>query len=280
MSAARASAGKERDAGSVGSYAIRGNETVWDGPDLWQSSHGEASVEWRYGLPHLLKQVSAGGTRRDDLRRGEPGERQWCHQGGRGRWEYGTLRVTDRDVELHAAARKSPFPTWPAHTMAAQVCSAPEIVEAASEIVFAMRLYGTLRHNLWIHGSGREATFGSRKAARVVAAARRLDEPTSEFMREGAGAHDNDKAVIDAIARAGWTLRRPLGSGADAPVRAERIVRNCEAKRASAAPPDWFGEFVLAYDPEDRSLEGRMRRAAFSGKVVVDEWDMFWEFVG
>lgn len=261
-----------------GEAAIKGNDIVWLGREQWRTQHGKAWSYSRLGLLTTVLAVKTPHGRRDDLVRSEPGSGLWCYAEPSGLWQHGELELDREDIEFHPSTAPLEKEVWAEKSMALDLIRSDRVSDVAKDKAVADSVYSALCDGLWTNDKGRQATFTWRSAASVVSRIRKLHEPTCEFLHNGREGEIANPEVLDILAKEGWSLLRPFDSVSDKRLRAERLVRACES-RPPVGTPEWLGDHIAGVHPShtDNDLGSRLHRAAFSGKVSHEEWDMFWQ---
>jgi hypothetical protein len=263
-----------------GEMVIDVETAEWRGDYSWTCLHGEATSHWMYGKPVTLSNASVHGCGiRHDVKRADPETGLWCFLDEDGVWVHGEVKLGASDISFYPADRQPVERQWPKTSMAASLAASAQMMEAVKDDAFAFALYGSLCNNLWKQaGSGKEARFSWRKSAEVLSRLRGRCEPAREFLFVGTEGDIYSADVLDMVNEAGWEFDRALGTPETRAQRAARIVSECSSRKA-AQMPDWFADFLMAYhvDRTGSDLVSAMNAAAFSGKVMIAEWDLFWE---
>lgn len=261
----------------LGRLLVDSDGVRWAGPLAWYALHGEHGRSlWMAGKMVELEGVSMSGVPGTvSLKPGDPHSGTWRLLGDDGRtWIHGDVSVTADGLVFIPG--RAPTYKWKTGTMPGELHRAMALLREVDDFDFAGDVYGALCSLGWHNEQTGKQYWGSWKTAgEVVASMRgRFESYTDFFLMGNEGMVTAE--VRDAFQEIGWTC---IGQ-ADVPGRQRRagnILETCEA-RAISETPEWYRHWSTGF-VVGQAMGNRMHMCAISGRVALDEWNLFWEYL-
>lgn len=259
-----------------GRMAERNGQVIWEGEICWETVHGPASALWVAGCVAGIYGAAIPAGREAELKPGMPETTIWRRTGRDGSLVHGTVELLADDIRFTDSALQPAPGKWAHGSLPANLLASPEARGAVKDKSLAVDLYGSLCSIAWMSRStGREYMGGWGRAADIVAQMRFKGEILADFYLNGNEGYVSEKAA-DLLDSLGWDLVGATESSEDTMKKAVRLVEVCE-ERPRGPMPAWYVHWIAGLNGGD-SLDSRMHRAAFAGKVPYQEWIKFWEF--
>jgi hypothetical protein len=252
---------------------------VYDGEMTEVTKHGKIVCERTAGLITSLSGVTlSNGKFADTVKRGLLETNQWRVKGDDGRWVYGTLEFSKKNVNFIPDLTPQPVHSFPATSLPFFLLKSSNACELVKDDHVAIYLYGALTSCSWkMAGSGRKWSCNWIQAAQTVAQMRGLNEPYTEALtdyeseRQGC---EEAELIVDIFNGLGWEIDF-YPDLAETHKRAERLVAEHELKEPGETP-DWYAQYITALRP-DNDLVSRANIAAFTGRLPFKQWYSFWQ---
>jgi hypothetical protein len=248
----------------------------WEGPITWSRNHGtEARTTWLAGkISGVNGALLPDGTRAFIIKQGDPETGGWRRANEDGSWTHGIIEVTESDVRFHDNIEPPKPLRWQNGSLPAELARSKDVIEAVADRDFAEDLYGGLCSIGWRHDATGKEYWGTwQRAAKIVASLRGRGECYTDFFLMG-----NEGVLVEQVDDLLYGLGWSNIGGVDPESRSKRammIVETCEA-RSMGETPEWYRMWAngLSFGP---SPDNRMHVCALTGRVSLEEWDLFWE---
>ncbi len=249
----------------------------WDGELFWSSSHGKATALWIAG--HMVEAYNVLLPNNERIEEVTPADlfgRLWRIKNKDGSYTVGRLKIFGSEISFQPAEQETSYRTWQKPSLPDTILSSARLKEAAQTRSFAEQLYGALCNVGWHDTKKRTAEILSSwsMAADVVAHLRGKNENTLDFLFGGGEEVVTDQ-VLEAMKAEGLQPIYPPAPAKDPREQALELLAEVEQQYPEKTP-FWYTFYITGYTTDD-TPEGRVHKAAFAGRMTIDEWWKFWE---
>jgi hypothetical protein len=200
----------------------------------------------------------------------------WRIKNEDGSYSVGKLKVYGSEISFQPTDQKITYRSWQNAGLPETILSSSRLKEAASNSAFADHLYGALCnvgwHNTKKHTAEILASWSM--AAEVVAQLRDKNETVFDLIFSGSEEVVFDD-ILDAMKAEGLEPIFPPAPSKKPREQALELLDEVE-KEYPEKTPFWYTFYISRYTT-DNTPEGRVHKAAFAGRMTIDEWWKFWE---
>lgn len=249
----------------------------WDGELFWSSSHGNASALWVAGyMVEAYNVLLPNKERVEEVIPADLYGHLWRIKNEDGSYSVGKLKVYGSEISFQTTDEKITYRSWQGAGLPETILSSKSLKEAASDMAFAERLYGALCNIGWHNTKKHTAEILSSwaMAAELVAQLRDRNETVFDFIFSGSEEVIVDE-VLNTMKEEGLEPIIPPAPERSHKEQALELLDEVEEEYPEKTP-FWYTFYISRYSTGD-DPQGRAHKAAFAGRMTIDEWWKFWE---